>query len=383
MTQTTDNQLSILASGQADWDSDVDANFGVLERGYHTTARAGVAINSGYVCWMTSGGFMVPFNPNSTTIKPTALAITAPASGDSALFLLTGIVRSLYTAFVPGQDYFVSATTPGMIVGSYAGETRKVGIGLDGGGFRFEWRDVVAPIVVDPFAAYLNAGSGSAGVAINSGYVCWMNSGGFMFPFDPNSATIQPHAISLTAPASGAVGSFLRWGVVRSLYTAFVPGLDYFVSPITPGLVVGSYSAASRKIGNGFDAGGLLFEPRHALPEQFTSVTTIVINPTSEHLFSIDVGKSGVVRDLLMKSNSLDKVGLWFYSNSARNDVMYSTLSGGVTTVASFVDRALWPYDNTDASTLSGLLYGRVFADSGSAVASLALQIKLTVDRVK
>ncbi len=261
MTQTVDNQLAILTSGQADWDADTDANFGIIERGYHTTARAGIAINSGYACWMTSGGFMVPFDPNSLTIQPTAFAFTAPTSGDSALFLLTGIVRSLYTAFVPGQDYFVS--------------------------------------------------------------------------------------------------------------------------PVTPGLLVGSYSAASRKVGIGLDGGGIYFNPRPVLPEQLSNVTTVVILPATEHLFSVDLGKSGTVRDLLMKSNSMDKVGLAFYSNSARDNLLYQTKSGGVTTVASFVDRALWPYDNTDASTLSGLLYGKVWVDSGSAVSSQALQIALTVDRVK
>lgn len=259
---TVDNQLAILASGQADWDSDLDANFGIIERGYHTTARAGEAISSGYVCWMDSGGFFHKFDPNSATIKPQALAFTSLSSGDSSLFLLTGIVRSLYTGFVPGQEYYVSAATPG--------------------------------------------------------------------------------------------------------------------------LIVGSYSAASRKIGMGLDGGGIYFNPRqHSLPEQLTQITTIVINPSTEHLFSVDVGKSGIVRDLLMQSNSLDLVGLRFYSNSARDNLLYATKSGGITTISSFTDRALWPYDNTDASTLSGLLYGKVFADSGASVASLALQIKLTVDRVK
>lgn len=376
---TTDNQFAILASGQADWDADLDANFGIVERGYHTTARAGVAINSGYVCWMTSGGFMVPFDPNSKSILPTALAFTAPASGDSALFLLAGIVRSLYTAFVPGQEYFVDATTPGLIVGSYTGEGRKIGIGMDGGGIFFV-REQPLPNVLDQ---YTNANTAQAGVAINSGYVCWMTSGGFMVPFDPNSADIKPLALCLTAPASGAVGNFLFEGTVRSLYTAFVPGRDYFTSAVTPGLVVASYSAANRKIGVGREGGSLFFKPYHMSPEQITQITTITVNPASLHLFTMDVGKSGIVRDLLMKSNSLDKVALLFYSNSARDNKLYSTISGGVTTVDSFVDRALWPYDNTDASTLSGLIYGKVFADSGAAVASLDLQIKLTVDRFK
>lgn len=259
MTITTDNQLLEIVEGAADWDTSLNENTGILERGYHTTAQAGAAINSGYVCWMDSGGFFHPFDPNSTTIKPHAISFTAPGSGESAMFLL--------------------------------------------------------------------------------------------------------------------------WGIVRSMYTAFVPGRDYFASAATPGLIVESYSAASRRIGFGVAGGGLAFNPKHALPEQLTFVNTVVINPATTHLFTFDAGKSGIVRDLLMKSNSLNNVGIAFYSNSARDNLLYQTQSGGVTTVTSFTDRALWPYENTDASTLNGLLYGKVWADSGSTVNSQALQIKMTVDR--
>jgi hypothetical protein len=60
---------------------------------------------------------------------------------------------------------------------------------------------------------------------------------------------------------------------------------------------------------------------------------------------------------------------------------MYQTISGGVTTVASFIDRAGWPFDNTDASTLSGILYGKIWPDSTAVIASQDVQVRLVADR--
>lgn len=138
MTITQDNQLAQQASGAADWDSGLNDNFGILERGYHTTAQAGVNINSGYVTWLGSGGFMLPYDPNSAAIAPTAISFTAPSSGESQLFLLAGIVRSMYLSFIPGQQYYVSMTTPGLLVTTPNGI--PVGQGMTGGGFHFRPR---------------------------------------------------------------------------------------------------------------------------------------------------------------------------------------------------------------------------------------------------
>ena len=218
------------------------------------------------------------------------------------------------------------------------------------------------------------------GYACNTAHVLWLDSNGFFQKFDPNSANIEPHALAIYAASSGDSIQALRVGVVRSLFAAD-PGKDYFVSAATPGLIAASYSAANRRVGIGMADGGFLFWPRGFQSETLTKATTVTINPTSTHLFTLDIGKQGWVRDLLLKSNSADKVGLAFYSNSARDNLMYQTRSGGVTTATSFIDRAGWPYENTDASTLSGILYGKVWPDSGAAIASQDLQIRVVADR--
>lgn len=133
----SDNPFVTPVSGQADWDSSLNADFGVLERGYHVTERAGVAINSGQVLWLNSGGFFFPFDPNSKTIYPTAMAYTAAASGDSLTALAWGIVRSLgiNSPAIPGFALYTSALTPGVIVTTPNGP--KIGRGLAGYGVLF------------------------------------------------------------------------------------------------------------------------------------------------------------------------------------------------------------------------------------------------------
>lgn len=137
---TRDNQLAVITSGASDWDTDLDANFTILERGFHISERAGVAVNTGQVLWQNSGGFFFPFDPNSVDIFPHALALTAAASGDSTQMLAWGIVRSLAinSLAVPGKSLFVSVLTPGQIVLSNSGTNRKIGFGLPGYGIVFQ-----------------------------------------------------------------------------------------------------------------------------------------------------------------------------------------------------------------------------------------------------
>jgi hypothetical protein len=139
MTYTTDNALAILSAGTADWDADTSANFQSLERGFHVTQRAGMAINTGEVLWCSSAGFFEKFDPNSGDIIPMAMAYTAAASGDSMKALAWGIVRSLAinSAILPGAPAWVSAATPGLLVGSSAIQNVPVGLGLPGGSILF------------------------------------------------------------------------------------------------------------------------------------------------------------------------------------------------------------------------------------------------------
>ena len=222
-----------------------------------------------------------------------------------------------------------------------------------------------------------------AGIAINTGNVLWLNSGGFFFPFNPNSVTAWPHAIAYTAAASGDSLQALAWGVIRSLdiNSPCVPGRHMYVSALTPGLIVGSYSGADRPIGVGLLGSGILFQPGHRrLPEQITSSLAIAAVTGSLHVFTMDPGKWGWNRYTDMIGNSADHVELKWYSDSARTKLLYSTVSGGVTTVGSFHDRAGWPYENTDAA-LSGLIYGSLQVLSASAVGSDTISVQAMWDR--
>jgi hypothetical protein len=226
-----------------------------------------------------------------------------------------------------------------------------------------------------------------AGADVRTGHVVWINSGGYAFHFDPRSEDIRPHGFSYNAVSSGDNISLLLTGIVRSLgiCSPAVPGLDLFVSAVTPGLVVTSYSAASRRIGIGAGGWGVYFNPwgQRNVEETLTRVFSINAVVGSDHLFSLDVGKRGWVREVKMISNSVDLASLKFHSGSTRagSERLYETLSGGLTTVGSFLDRAGWPYENTEANTLSGLIFGTVRIMSGAAVTSNDIQIRLVVDR--
>ncbi len=147
---TRDNILPILVTGGANWDTDINAAHNILERGYHITERAGTTINTGEVLWMTNSGFFFPFNPNSASIQPLALAYSAAASGDTMTALAWGIVRSLgiNSPATGGQALFVSASTPGVIVGSYSGADRPIGFGLTGYGVLFHPGRRVLPVQI-------------------------------------------------------------------------------------------------------------------------------------------------------------------------------------------------------------------------------------------
>lgn len=132
-----DNPFIVPSDGEADWDSSLNADLHTVDRGYHVTERAGTAINTGQVLWLNSGGFAFPYDPNSTTAYPHAMAYTAAASGDSLTALAWGIVRSLgiNSPAIPGFGLYVSALTPGLIVTSPFGH--KIGRGLTGRGVLF------------------------------------------------------------------------------------------------------------------------------------------------------------------------------------------------------------------------------------------------------
>lgn len=262
MAITNDNQFELQSAGQADWDSGLNANFTLLERGYHQTAVAGMAINTGYALWQSSAGYWFHFNPNSEAIRPHALALFAANSGESLQALVFGIVRSLaiHSAIPQGGPVFVSVATPGFLVGSFSGARRAVGRGI-------------------------------------------------------------------------------------------VPGLFFDAN---------------------FGAD---------LPENLSRVASVEAVVNSAHYLSWDIGRHGWVRQLDINATTADLVSLTLYSNSARSTRLYETFSGGVTASGSFMDRAGFPYENTDPATISGLIYGTLQLNSGAVVTSANLSVTINADR--
>lgn len=225
-----------------------------------------------------------------------------------------------------------------------------------------------------------------AGTTINTGNVLWLNSGGFFFPFNPNSETIFPTGFAYTAAASGDSLTALQWGIVRSLNinSPCVPGASMYVSALTPGLIVRSYAGANRQIGVGLSGYGILFNPNYCnrhLPERLTSSLTVAAVTGSLHLFTMSAGRYGWNRQTVMIGNSANLVELKFFAESTRTTLLYQTVSGGVSTVGSFQDRAGWPYENTDPTTLGDLVYGSLKVMSAALVGSDTISIQNQWDR--
>jgi len=228
---------------------------------------------------------------------------------------------------------------------------------------------------------------GQAGEAINTGDIVTVGSDGFSKRFDPNSEDIKPHLLSITALSSGDGANFVAFGSVRSLgvWGGVIPGHEVFVSVLTPGMVVSSFSGANRGVGFAHYEDGFVFQPSAShFPELIEDVTSIDTVNGSLHLFQMDFGRGGWSRRIHMVGSSGDLTELKLYANSLRTDpsLLYSTVSGGVTVIGSFVDQAGFPYYNTDASTYSGKLYGSLTTLSAS-VASDSVGVTLTMERFR
>ncbi len=228
---------------------------------------------------------------------------------------------------------------------------------------------------------------GRAGEVVNTGEVVTVGSDGFALRFDPNSLSSKPNLLSLTALSSGDEAFFVSFGSVRSLgvWGGVIPGHDVFVSVLTPGMLVSSYSGANRSVGFAHFEDGVVFNvgPTH-LPELIVASIQVDAVNGSLHLFDIDVGLDGWNRRLHVIGQSADLVEIDLFTNSSRGDVdkVYKTISGGVTVIGSHVDQAGWPYFNTDPSTYSGKLYGtlKVMSDS---VASDDIDVTFHMERFR
>jgi hypothetical protein len=133
MAYTNDQQLELLTSGQADWDTSINANMLILERGQHIVMSAGSAINSGQVLTVTSGAWALPLDARSIPNVPQLISYRSVSSGDTAQFLALGTVRSMSVwsgNIAPGELVYVSASSPGFCVKSFSGHGFPIGLAL-------------------------------------------------------------------------------------------------------------------------------------------------------------------------------------------------------------------------------------------------------------
>lgn len=230
-----------------------------------------------------------------------------------------------------------------------------------------------------------------AGQNVNTGYVCWIDSGAFAHHYDPNSLSIRPHGFAFTAADSGDDLHMVVRGTIRSLdiCSPVVPGIDAYVAGNTPGLVVNSYSGSWPAIGWGTGPGQLYFDPHTARGgDRITRTFSIEFALESLHMFEMDMGRYGWIRTTDMKAESGDLMNLWFYSDSSRSGdkLLFEVLSGGVDATSAgdfggFHTSSGWPFENTDPSTINGLIYGTAEVHSLGSVNSTPLQVTLTGER--
>lgn len=141
MSFTPNNQFESGTEGQADWDTLVNGNVQVADRGFHAKLTAGLAISSGQACVVNSAGYLVPMDGRSYDLTPQALSYRSVNSGEEAVFITDGAVNSMavWSAFlIPGQPVYVAAASLGFLVSSYAGHGRPAGWALNKTSVRFQ-----------------------------------------------------------------------------------------------------------------------------------------------------------------------------------------------------------------------------------------------------
>ncbi len=134
MSFTPNQGFETQVEGQADWDSGLNANFVIADRGWHITLIAAEPINTGDVIWASSGAYANQYNPNSLALRdPIAISYKFVDSGESDLFLARGTINSMgiWSGFmVPGKPVFPDVVSPGAPVSSFSAAFPAVGIAL-------------------------------------------------------------------------------------------------------------------------------------------------------------------------------------------------------------------------------------------------------------
>jgi hypothetical protein len=134
-------------------------------------------------------------------------------------------------------------------------------------------------------------------------------------------------------------------------------------------------------VGMGLEGNGILFNPARPVPVSSSYIPTkgacslaisAVVN--SLHTFTMSLQNAwlwGWNRKVRVNGSSAPLVELKFYRDAGNTDLQYQTLSGGISAVGSFYDRAGFPID-----TDSGTIYGTLKVFSGGGVNSDTINVQ-------
>lgn len=225
-----ENQFVYGSAGQADWDTTLNADLSIIEKGYRSLGQAGMTVRTGHVLWMNSGGFFFHFDPNSTSIYPTHFAHIGAASGDSMTPIAWGAVKSLgiCSPAVPGQPLFVSMSTPGVVVGSYTAADRQIGWGLPNYGVLFK------PTLRKPALSHLTDVNTNG--VLDGKVLTWQDASSKWVPVTPSGGGITAIAQASDVNTNGVSnGKVLTWQDASSKWVPATPG--------TGGVTVGAVAS--------------------------------------------------------------------------------------------------------------------------------------------
>ncbi len=139
----TDNQnLEVQTEGQADWDTGLNADFQIIDRGWHITLIANEPINTGDILWASSGAYANVYNANSLDLRDAiAISYKAVSSGESDLFLARGQINSMDIwsgNIIPGLPVFPDVVTPGFAVNCFSAAWPPIGLAMDNNAVYFD-----------------------------------------------------------------------------------------------------------------------------------------------------------------------------------------------------------------------------------------------------
>lgn len=349
-----ENPFNLPISGQASWDDDIDQALQVFDRGFHITERAGQAISSGQMVAMTSGGWMLPFNPASS-LPCIGYSYLAASSGDSLSVMAWGAVRSLSinSPVLGGQLMFSNAS--GFL--SVATLGAPVGVGLMGRGILFKPSLFNAAAAIAAITLGALSDVNTTGVS-NAKVLAWSDATSKWVPTAASAITVTKLGALTDVNTTGVGnGKILVWDDTTSLWiigaapkTAFAQMTDVNTNGLLDGQGIKWSNSASKWVVTS------LYVTGHRVQSVQISAAQ-----NSLHTFTMSLGDQlyGWNRRVRINGASMASVELKFYRDAGLTDLQYQSASGGVSAVGSFHDRAGWPVD-----TDSGTIYGTLFCNS-------------------